>query len=79
MTAVFGGFLLGDQPVVKMVGLALAVAVLLDATVIRLILVPSTMVMFNRANWWLPAWLDRILPNVDIEGEKLVDELESAE
>ncbi len=78
MTAVFGGFLLGDQPVVKMVGLALAVAVLLDATVIRLILVPSTMVMFNRANWWLPAWLDRILPNVDIEGEKLLDELDSA-
>ena len=77
MTAVFGGFLLGDQPVVKMVGLALAVAVLLDATVIRLILVPSTMVMFNRANWWLPAWLDRILPNVDIEGEKLLDGLEA--
>ena len=79
MTAVFGGFLLGDQPVVKMVGLALAVAVLLDATVIRLILVPSTMVMFNRANWWLPAWLDRILPNVDIEGERLLDELEGTE
>ena len=77
MTAVFAGFLLGDQPVVKMIGLALAVAVLLDATVIRLILVPSTMVMFNRANWWLPAWLDRILPNVDIEGEQLLDESEA--
>ena len=47
--------------------------------VIGLILVPSTMVMFNRANWWLPAWLDRILPNVDIEGEQLLDELESAD
>ena len=79
MTAVFGGFLLGDQPVIKMVGLALAVAVLLDATVIRLVLVPSTMVMFNRANWWLPRWLDRILPHVDIEGEKLLDEFEAAE
>ncbi len=79
MAAVFGGFLLGDQPVVKMVGLALAVAVLLDATVIRLVLVPSTMVMFNRANWWLPAWLDRLLPNVDIEGEKLLDELDDTE
>ena len=73
MTAVFGGFLLGDRAVVKMVGLALAVAVLLDATVIRLVLVPSTMVMFNRANWWLPRWLDRILPHVDIEGERLFD------
>ncbi len=79
MTAVFGGFLLGDQPVIKMVGLALAVAVLLDATIIRMILVPSTMVMFNRANWWLPGWLDRILPNVDIEGHKLLDELSAAE
>ncbi|MCY3661401.1 MAG: MMPL family transporter [bacterium] len=77
MTAVFAGFLLGDQPVVKMIGLALAVAVLLDATVIRLILVPSTMVMFNRANWWLPGWLDRILPNVDIEGGQLLDESEA--
>ncbi|MYI56465.1 MAG: MMPL family transporter, partial [Acidimicrobiia bacterium] len=79
MTAVFAGFLLGDQPVVKMIGLALAVAVLLDATVIRLILVPSTMVMFNRANWWLPRWLDRILPNVDIEGERLFDEAEATD
>ena len=78
MTAVFAGFLLGDQPVVKMIGLALAVAVLLDATVIRLVLVPSTMVMFNRANWWLPRWLDRILPNVDIEGEQLFEEDEQS-
>ena len=59
--------------------LGIVVAVLLDATVIRLILVPSTMVMFNRANWWLPAWLDRILPNVDIKGEQLLDELDSAD
>ena len=79
MTAVFGGFLLGDRSVVKMVGLALAIAVLLDATVIRLVLVPSTMVMFNRANWWLPAWLERLLPNVDIEGEELLDDLDPAD
>lgn len=79
MTAVFGGFLLGDRSVVKMVGLALSIAVLLDATVIRLVLVPSTMVMFNRANWWLPRWLDRALPNVDIEGEKFLDEFDSAD
>ena len=79
MTAVFGGFLLGDEPVIKMVGLALAVAVLLDATVIRLVLVPSTMVMFNRANWWLPRWLDRLLPNMDIEGQRLLDQLAEAD
>ena len=63
----------GDTTLVQ--AIPLTGAVLLDATIIRLILVPSTMVMFNRANWWLPGWLDRILPNVDIEGEKLLDTL----
>ena len=51
-----------------MFGLGLAVAVLLDATVIRLLLVPATMRLLGDANWWIPRWLDRMLPNLDIEG-----------
>jgi RND superfamily putative drug exporter len=49
-------------------GLGLAVAVLVDATIIRLVLVPATMELLGRANWWLPAWLDRVLPRVHVEG-----------
>jgi RND superfamily putative drug exporter len=77
MIAVFSGFMLGNEPIVKQIGLALASAVLIDATLVRMVLVPSTMVMFDRANWWLPNWLDRILPNVDMEGERTLEELES--
>jgi putative drug exporter of the RND superfamily len=68
MMAVFGAFVAHPDPVVKMVGLGLAVAVLVDATLVRMVLVPGTMVLLGRANWWLPRWLDRILPTIDIEG-----------
>ncbi|MER6785728.1 MMPL family transporter [Streptomyces sp. NPDC000658] len=69
MVSVFLSYLLSDDPVVKMFGLGLATAVALDATVVRGILVPSTMVLLGRANWWLPAWLDRVLPHLDIEDD----------
>jgi RND superfamily putative drug exporter len=69
MVTVFGAFLLGDAVLIKVIGLGLAVAVLLDATVVRMVLVPSTMELLGDRNWWLPAWLDRILPRVDLEGE----------
>ncbi|MFF3322048.1 MMPL family transporter [Streptomyces sp. NPDC002889] len=69
MVSVFLGYLLSDDPVVKMFGIGLATAVALDATVVRGILVPSTMVLLGRANWWLPAWLDRLLPHLDIEDD----------
>ena len=68
MISVFFGFVLGTDPMVKMMGVGLAVAVFLDATVVRVILVPASMKLMGHANWWLPKWLDRILPNVDIEG-----------
>jgi putative drug exporter of the RND superfamily len=68
MIAVFLAFVAHPEPVTKMVGLGLAVAVLVDATVVRMLLVPSLMVLMGRANWWLPRWLDRILPRVHIEG-----------
>lgn len=65
MVAVFSGFVLGSDPVVKMMGVGLATAIFLDATVVRLVLVPATMKLLGTANWWLPAWLDRLLPELD--------------
>jgi putative drug exporter of the RND superfamily len=67
MIAVFLAFVANPDPVTKMVGLGLAVAVLLDATVVRMVLVPALMVLMGRANWWLPRWLDRILPRIHVE------------
>ncbi|MFE5769624.1 MMPL family transporter [Streptomyces sp. NPDC056485] len=68
MVCVFLGYLLWDDPVVKMFGIGLATAVALDATVVRGLLVPTTMVLLGKANWWLPRWLDRLLPQMHIEG-----------
>ncbi|HET9609088.1 MAG TPA: MMPL family transporter [Acidimicrobiales bacterium] len=68
MISVFGAFVLGDDPIVKMFGVGLATAVLLDATIVRIVLVPATMKLLGERNWWLPGWLDRLLPDVDIEG-----------
>ncbi|MEV4621475.1 MMPL family transporter [Asanoa sp. NPDC049573] len=71
MTAVFAGFILLDDPVIKSMGFALAVGVAIDAFVVRLTLVPAVMSLLGRSAWWLPRWLDRILPDVDLEGAKL--------
>ncbi|HEX6570363.1 MAG TPA: MMPL family transporter [Acidimicrobiales bacterium] len=68
MISVFGSFVLGDDPIVKMFGVGLATAVLIDATVVRIVLVPATMKLLGDWNWWLPGWLDRLLPGVDVEG-----------
>jgi RND superfamily putative drug exporter len=70
MISVFSAFVLGNEPTIKLFGLALASAVLFDAFVVRLIIVPSIMYQLGRANWWLPGWLGRILPNVAIESEE---------
>ena len=69
MVSVFGSFAFGGDPTVKMFGVGLAAAIFLDATVIRMVLVPSTMQLLGDRNWWLPGWLDRLLPNLDLEGE----------
>lgn len=69
MISVFLGFVLGDDPAIKMMGLGLATAIFVDATIVRMVLVPATMKLMGDANWWLPDWLDRLLPNIDIEGE----------
>ncbi len=76
MISVFTGFVLSDDPVTKMMGLGLATAIFVDATVIRMVLVPATMKLMGNANWWLPAWLDGLLPTIDIEGESGLPEPE---
>jgi RND superfamily putative drug exporter len=68
MIVVFGCFLLENDRVLKLMGIGLAVAILLDATIVRLLLVPATMELLGDRNWWLPRWLDRILPTVSVEG-----------
>ena len=68
MVVVFGSFLLEDQRVTRVFGLGLATAVLLDATLVRMLLVPATMELLGERNWWIPRWLDRILPQLNVEG-----------
>jgi len=68
MVCVFGAFLLGDIIFVKMVGLGLATAIFVDATIVRMVLVPATMELLGDKNWWYPAWLDRITPRISVEG-----------
>ena len=68
MVVVFGSFMLEDDRVTKLFGLGLALAVLLDATVVRMLLVPATMELLGDRNWWMPAWLDRIIPKLNVEG-----------
>jgi RND superfamily putative drug exporter len=64
MVCVFASFILVDNPTVKIFGLGLATAIVVDATVVRCLLVPATMVLLGRWNWWLPHWLDRLLPHM---------------
>jgi RND superfamily putative drug exporter len=74
MASVFIAFVGSSQVVIKMLAVGLAASVLIDATVVRLVLVPATMALLGKANWWLPGWLDRILPHIDIEGHAAADE-----
>jgi RND superfamily putative drug exporter len=67
MIAVFMSFVLGDLRVLKLMGLGLATAIFIDASIVRMILVPATMELLGKANWWLPKWLDRVLPRISIE------------
>ncbi|WP_456600478.1 MMPL family transporter [Blastococcus sp. SYSU DS0616] len=71
MGSVFGGFILGHDATIKSIGFALAFGVLVDAFVVRMALVPAVMTLLGKAAWWLPRWLDRALPDVDIEGAAL--------
>ena len=71
MGSVFGGFILGDDATIKSIGFALAFGVLVDAFIVRMAIVPAVMTLLGKAAWWLPRWLDRALPDVDIEGAAL--------
>jgi putative drug exporter of the RND superfamily len=68
MVVVFTSFVLSDDPTVKMLAVGMAAAVLIDASVIRMVLVPAIMTLLGRWAWWMPHWLDRITPRIDIEG-----------
>ncbi|MBK5218908.1 MAG: MMPL family transporter [Thermoleophilia bacterium] len=70
MVCVFTSFVLNGDPVVKEFGVGLAVAIAIDSTLVRCLLVPAVMVLLGKRAWWLPGWLDRILPHVSIEGEE---------
>ena len=70
MIAVFGSFILMSDVTTKMFGVGLAVAVLLDVTLVRMVLVPAAMTLMGHRAWWLPAWLDRLLPTIDLEGSE---------
>ncbi|MBF6087962.1 MMPL family transporter [Nocardia cyriacigeorgica] len=73
MISVFAGFLFSATPMVQSFGFALAAAVLFDAFLVRMTVVPATMSLLGRKGWWLPGWLDRLLPEIDVEGRKLDD------
>ncbi len=68
MVCVFAAFVLGDDRQLKLFGLGMAVAVFIDATIVRMLLVPATMELLGDRNWWLPKWIDRALPTIDVEG-----------
>lgn len=71
MVSVFGGFIFAESVMIRSIGFGLAFGVLLDAFVVRMLLMPALMHLLGRSAWWLPKWLDRIIPNVDVEGAKL--------
>ncbi|GAA3535549.1 membrane protein [Aeromicrobium flavum] len=75
MTAVFAGFIFNGDPMIKQIGFALAIAIAIDAFLVRMTLVPALMAMFGDRAWRLPAWLDRLLPDLDIEGDQLLKRL----
>ncbi|WP_053744968.1 MMPL family transporter [Streptomyces sp. NRRL WC-3618] len=71
MMAVFGGFISSSESMIKLFGFGLAIAVFFDAFVVRMAIVPAVLALLGKRAWWLPKWLDRALPNVDVEGEAL--------
>ncbi|QLI99954.1 MMPL family transporter [Streptomyces sp. NEAU-sy36] len=71
MIAVFSGFIGSSESMIKMIGFGLAIAVFFDAFIVRMAIVPAVLALLGKRAWWLPKWLDRMLPNVDVEGEGL--------
>ena len=78
MVSVFFAFVINGDPTVKQFGVGMGVAVAVDATIVRCLLVPAVMTLLGRSNWWFPAWLDRIVPNFSIEGDEWFRERDAA-
>jgi len=76
MVVVFSSFVLDSDPTIKMLAVGMAVAVLVDASIVRMILVPSVMSILDERAWWLPGWLDRVVPDLELEGSVEADEPE---
>lgn len=76
MISVFTGFMLAPDPMIKSIGLALTFGVLFDAFVVRMAIVPAVMIIMGKLAWYLPKWLDKILPDLDIEGKSFMEEIE---
>jgi len=74
MASVFAGFILAHDPIIKQMGIVLTFGVLFDAFIVRMTLVPAVMTLLGKSAWYLPKWLDKLLPNIDIEGESLMEE-----
>jgi RND superfamily putative drug exporter len=79
MVSVFFAFIINGDPTVKQFGVGMGVAVAVDATLVRCLLVPAVMVLIGRVNWWFPRFLDRIVPNFSIEGEEWFRERDARE
>ncbi|MDQ0113822.1 MMPL family transporter [Paenibacillus harenae] len=79
MVSVFAGFIFAHDIMIKQIGFALAIGILIDAFFVRMALVPAVMAIFGDKAWWLPKWLDKSLPNLDVEGDKLLAELKEQE
>ncbi|MFC4099087.1 MMPL family transporter [Paenibacillus xanthanilyticus] len=77
MVSVFAGFIFAPDAMIRQIGFALAAGILIDAFIVRMTLVPAIMSVFGDKAWWLPRWLDRLLPNLDVEGDKLIAKLKA--
>jgi len=78
MVLVFASFILGGQVIIEMFGVGLASAILIDALIVRSVIVPALLLLTGKANWWLPSFLDRIIPRLNVEGDVLDHEHHAA-
>ena len=75
MISVFGGFIFADSPMIRPMGFGLAFGVLVDAFIVRMTLTPAVMALLGDKAWWMPKWLDRLTPNMDVEGAALSEKM----
>jgi RND superfamily putative drug exporter len=78
MVCVFGSFILDADTIVKQFGVGLAVAIAIDATIVRCVLVPAVMVRLGGANWWFPGWLGRVVPNLGVDSDEFHERRQTA-